>query len=34
MIANLINSSIALGISQLAKEKDRIAIINGRALPA
>jgi branched-chain amino acid transport system substrate-binding protein len=29
MIANLINSSIALGISQLAKEKDRIAIING-----
>jgi branched-chain amino acid transport system substrate-binding protein len=29
MIANLINSSIALGISQLAKEKDRIAIVNG-----
>ena len=29
MIANLINSSIALGVSQLAKEKDRIAIING-----
>src|SRR4030088_301020 len=29
IIANLINSSIALGISQLAKEKDRIAIVNG-----
>jgi branched-chain amino acid transport system substrate-binding protein len=29
MIANLINSSIALGISQLAKEKNRIAIVNG-----
>jgi len=29
MVANLINSSIALGISQLAKEKDRIAIVNG-----
>ena len=29
MIANLINSPIALGISQLAKEKDRIAIVNG-----
>jgi len=29
MIANLINSSIALGVSQLAKEKNRIAIING-----
>ena len=29
MIANLINSSIALGVTQLAKEKDRIAIING-----
>jgi len=29
MIANLINSSIALGITQLAKEKDRIAIVNG-----
>ncbi len=29
MIANLINSSIALTVSQLAKEKDRIAIING-----
>lgn len=29
MIANLINSSIALGVSQLAKEKDRIAIVNG-----
>jgi len=29
MIANLINSSIALSVSQLAKERDRIAIING-----
>jgi branched-chain amino acid transport system substrate-binding protein len=29
MIANLINSSIALGVSQLAREKNRIAIING-----
>ena len=29
MIANLINSSIALSVSQLAREKDRIAIING-----
>lgn len=29
LIANLINSSIALGISQLAKEKNRIAIVNG-----
>jgi branched-chain amino acid transport system substrate-binding protein len=29
MIANLINSSIALSVSQLAKEKNRIAIING-----
>src|SRR6266481_5797727 len=29
MIANLINSSIALSVSQLAKEKDRVAIING-----
>src|SRR5262245_4571483 len=29
MIANLINSSIALGVSQIAKEKNRIAIING-----
>src|SRR5215471_3021141 len=29
MVANLINSSIALSVSQLAKEKDRIAIING-----
>ncbi len=29
MIANLINSSIALGVSQLAKDKDRIAIVNG-----
>lgn len=29
MIANLINSSIALSVSQLAKERNRIAIING-----
>lgn len=29
MIANLINSSIALSIAQLAKEKNRIAIVNG-----
>jgi branched-chain amino acid transport system substrate-binding protein len=29
MIANLINSSIALSVSQIAKEKNRIAIING-----
>jgi branched-chain amino acid transport system substrate-binding protein len=29
MIANLINSSIALGVDQLAKEKDKIAIVNG-----
>jgi branched-chain amino acid transport system substrate-binding protein len=29
MIANLINSSIALGVTQLAKDKDRIAIVNG-----
>src|SRR5437764_1130637 len=29
MIANLINSSIALGVSQLAKDKNRIAIVNG-----
>jgi branched-chain amino acid transport system substrate-binding protein len=29
MIANLINSSIALSVSQLAKDKNRIAIING-----
>jgi branched-chain amino acid transport system substrate-binding protein len=29
MITNLINSSVALGVSQIAKEKDRIAIING-----
>src|SRR4029453_12525941 len=29
MIANLINSSIALGVSQPAKEKNRNAIING-----
>jgi branched-chain amino acid transport system substrate-binding protein len=29
MVANLINSSIALSVAQLAKEKNRIAIING-----
>ncbi|WP_296514874.1 ABC transporter substrate-binding protein [Rhodopseudomonas sp.] len=29
MIANLINSSIALSVAQLAKDKDRIAIVNG-----
>src|SRR5258707_4644002 len=29
MIANLIDSSIALGVTQLAKDKDRIAIVNG-----
>lgn len=29
MIANLINSSIALGVAQIAKDKDKIAIING-----
>jgi len=29
MIANLINSSIALNVSNLAKDKNRIAIING-----
>src|SRR5215475_13576991 len=29
LVANLINSSIALTVSQLAKEKNRIAIING-----
>jgi branched-chain amino acid transport system substrate-binding protein len=29
MIANLINSSIALSVSQIAKEKNRIAVING-----
>ncbi len=29
MIGNLINSSIALTVSGLAKEKNRIAIING-----
>jgi branched-chain amino acid transport system substrate-binding protein len=29
MVANLINSSIALTVSQLAKEKNRIAIISG-----
>lgn len=29
MVANLINSSIALSVAQLAKEKNRIAIVNG-----
>src|SRR5260370_22416191 len=29
MIANLINSSIAVGVTQVAKEKDRIAIVSG-----
>src|SRR3981189_3811800 len=29
MIANLINSSIALGVTQLAKDKGRIASVNG-----
>jgi len=29
MIANLINSSIALGVAQVAKEKGRVAIVNG-----
>ena len=29
MIANLINSSIALNVSNLAKDKNRVAIING-----
>src|SRR5580698_10245412 len=29
MIANLINSSIALGVTQLARDKDRIAIVTG-----
>jgi branched-chain amino acid transport system substrate-binding protein len=29
MIANLINSSVALSIAQIAKEKNRIAIVNG-----
>jgi len=29
MIANLINSSIALSVSQLAKDKNSVAIING-----
>src|SRR3981189_2213991 len=29
MIGNLINSSITLGVTQLAKDKDRIAIVNG-----
>ena len=29
MVANLINSSIALGVSSIAKEMNRIAIVNG-----
>ncbi|HEX3863675.1 MAG TPA: ABC transporter substrate-binding protein, partial [Stellaceae bacterium] len=29
MIGNLINSSIALGVTQIARDKDRIAIVNG-----
>ena len=29
MIGNLINSSVALTVSGLAKDKNRIAIING-----
>lgn len=29
MIANLINSSIALSVTQLAKERNRIAVVNG-----
>ncbi|MBX9587705.1 MAG: ABC transporter substrate-binding protein [Hyphomonadaceae bacterium] len=29
MIANLINSAIALSVANIAKEKDRIAIVNG-----
>ena len=29
LIANLINSGIALAVTQVAKEKDRIAIVNG-----
>jgi len=29
MIANLINSAIALNVAQIAKEKNRIAIVNG-----
>jgi branched-chain amino acid transport system substrate-binding protein len=29
MVANLINSAIALGIAQIAKDKNRIAIVNG-----
>src|SRR5258707_14571648 len=29
MIADLINSSIAVSVIQLAKEKDRVAIVNG-----
>ena len=32
MIANLINSSIALSVSQIAKDKNRIAIVNGSGL--
>src|SRR5215207_10505299 len=29
MVANLINSAIALNVAQIAKEKNRIAIVNG-----
>ena len=29
MIADSINSSVALGVSQIAEDRDRIAIING-----
>jgi branched-chain amino acid transport system substrate-binding protein len=29
MVANLINSAIALGVAQIAKDKNRIAIVNG-----
>ena len=29
MIGNLINSAIALGVAQIAKDKNRIAIVNG-----
>lgn len=29
MIANLINSAIAIGVADVAKERDRIAIVNG-----
>jgi branched-chain amino acid transport system substrate-binding protein len=29
MVANLINSAIALGVAQIAKDKNRVAIVNG-----